>query len=57
MKDLVVKANQKYEGGMVEAHLLNMLARLDYNNYYSRVFGGLHSDEEEEEDDDDQPFH
>lgn len=39
MKNLVIKANQKYEGGMVEEHLLNMLARLDYNNYYSRVFG------------------
>lgn len=24
---------------MVEEHLLNMLARLDYNSYYSRVFG------------------
>ena len=39
MKTLVVKAKQKYEGGMVEEHLLNMLARLDYNSYYSRVFG------------------
>ena len=36
--ELVKTAKQRYEQGAVHQHLLNMLSRLDFNNYYSRVF-------------------
>ena len=38
VKDFMEMAHKKYQEGMVDEHLLNLLSRLDYNCYYSRVF-------------------